>query len=116
MKGTTCEWRTGPLAPTKPSSRVILVMMVRGVSASQQRSLWDGDREHRGTRAGQVEEGNGVRGLVAGLSWGTSGGFVERRGSGLRGKASRGGVDCGGIRSGGGGRGGRGRGRGRWKR
>lgn len=110
MEGTTCEWRTGPLASPKSPFVVIWVKLLRGVSASHQRSLLDGDWEDRGSRSGQGKEGNWVGGLVAGLSWRTSGGFLERRASRLRREASGGGVDCRGIRRGGRGSGGCGRG------
>lgn len=83
-----------------------MVKLLRGVSASQQRCLWDGEREDRGPRGGQVQEGNWVRGMVAGMSWRTCRGLVERRGRGLSREAGRDSVDCRGIRSGGGGCGG----------
>lgn len=97
-----------PLAATKSPPVVILVKLLR--TASHQRSLRDGDREHRGTRSWQGEKGDG--GLVAGLSWRTSGGLLERRGGGglSGGEASGDGVDCGGIRRGRRGGGGCGRG------
>lgn len=116
MEGTTCERRTRPLAPTKPPAGKISVKLLRGGPASHHRSLWDGKGENRWPRAGQVEEGNGVGGLVAGLSWWTAGGLEERRGIGLSGKARGDSVNCRGIGSGGGGCGRCGRGSRGWKR
>lgn len=79
MEGTTCERRTGPLVATKSPCREILVKLPGGVSASHHRSLLHGDREDGGSKTRQVQEGNGIRGLVAGLSCGTNRGFLQRR-------------------------------------
>lgn len=102
MEGTTCEWRTSTLPPTKPSYWLILVKLLRGGSASQQGSLLHRTGEDRGSRTGQGEEGDRVGGLVAGLRRRTGRGFLVRKSTGLTKRASRTSV-CGRIRGGRGG-------------
>lgn len=77
MEGTASEGRATALPPTKAT--YISVMMVRGGSASHKRSLRDGFREDWGPGSRQVQKGDWVRGLVAGLRWGASGRLLERR-------------------------------------
>lgn len=77
MEGTACEGRATTLPPSKTT--YIVVTMVRGGSASQKWSLWNGFSEDWGPGSRQVQKGDWVRGLVAGLRWGASGGLLERR-------------------------------------